>query len=99
MNRRSTKSNPLHRSRGPLPKILPLSPCRFQLPIPLGLNLLLMAGGLGYRRYVRFLAANRSSQIRLTPQSHSRRALLTFCGVRRLDAALPFRAWCHIFRA
>jgi hypothetical protein len=39
-----TGSNPFHPSRGPLAAILPLFPCRFQLPIPLGLNLLLMPG-------------------------------------------------------
>jgi hypothetical protein len=34
--------NPFHLSRGLLAAILPLFPRRLQLPIPLGLNLLLM---------------------------------------------------------
>lgn len=42
--RRPTGSNPFHPSRGPLAAIPPLFPRRFQLPIPLGLNLLLMPG-------------------------------------------------------
>src|SRR5262249_37335494 len=41
---RQTGSNPFHPSRGPLAAILPLFPRRVQLPIPLGLNLLLMPG-------------------------------------------------------
>jgi hypothetical protein len=41
---RQTGNNPFHPSRGPLAAILPLFPCRFQLPIPLGENLLLMPG-------------------------------------------------------
>ena len=44
MNGRPTGSNPFHSSRGPLAAILPLFPRRVQLPIPLGLNLLLMPG-------------------------------------------------------
>ena len=52
MNRRPTKSNPFHQSRGPLATILPLLPCRFQLPIPLGLNLLLIPGEHVLRRDV-----------------------------------------------
>src|SRR5215469_6146550 len=43
-NGRPTGSNPFHPSRGPLAAILPLFPRRVQLPIPLGLNLLLMPG-------------------------------------------------------
>ena len=43
-SRRPTGSNPFHPSRDPLAAILPLFPRRFQLPIPLGLNLLLMPG-------------------------------------------------------
>ena len=42
--RRPTGSNPFHQSRGPLAAILALFPRRFQLSIPLGLNLLLMPG-------------------------------------------------------
>jgi hypothetical protein len=41
---RPTGSNPFHPSRRPLAAILPLFPRRVQLPIPLGLNLLLMPG-------------------------------------------------------
>jgi len=41
---RPTGSNPFHQSRDPLAVILPLFPRRVQLPIPLGLNLLLMPG-------------------------------------------------------
>ena len=41
---RPTGSNPFHPSRGLLAAILPLFPRRVQLPIPLGLNLLLMPG-------------------------------------------------------
>ena len=44
MNRRPTGGNPFHQSRGPLATILPLLPCRLQLPIPVGLNFLLMPG-------------------------------------------------------
>ena len=39
-----TGSDPFHPSRGPLAAILPLFPLRVQLPIRLGLNLLLMPG-------------------------------------------------------
>src|SRR5215831_3561420 len=39
-----TGSNPFHPSRRPLAAILPLFLRRVQLPIPLGLNLLLMPG-------------------------------------------------------
>src|SRR5438309_9264418 len=49
---RSTGINPFHRSGGPPTAILPLFPCRFQLPIPLGLNLLLMPGEHVLRRDV-----------------------------------------------
>jgi len=52
MNRRPTKSNPFNQSRGPLAAILPLFPRRVQLPIPLGLNLLLMPGEHVLRRDV-----------------------------------------------
>jgi hypothetical protein len=52
MNRRPTKSNPLHPSGGALATILPLLPCRFQLPIPFGLNLLLIPGEQVLRRDV-----------------------------------------------
>ena len=41
---RPTGSNPFHPSRRPLAAILPLFLRRVQLPIPLGLNLLLMPG-------------------------------------------------------
>jgi hypothetical protein len=41
---RPTGSNPFHPLRDPLAAILPLFPRRLQLPIPLGLNLLLMPG-------------------------------------------------------
>src|SRR5215469_7730685 len=41
---RPTGSNPFHLSRRPLAAILPLFLRRVQLPIPLGLNLLLMPG-------------------------------------------------------
>ncbi len=34
----SANRNPFQPSRGPLAAILPLFPCRFQLPILLGLN-------------------------------------------------------------
>jgi hypothetical protein len=44
--------NPFHRSRGPLATNLPLFPRRLQLPIPLGLNLLLMPGEHVLRRGV-----------------------------------------------
>src|ERR1017187_9815304 len=50
--RRPTGSNPFHPSRDPLAAILPLFPRRFQLPIPLGLNLLLMPGEHILRRDV-----------------------------------------------
>jgi hypothetical protein len=42
--KRQSGSNPFHPSRRPLAAILPLFPRRVQLPIPLGLNLLLMPG-------------------------------------------------------
>jgi len=41
---RPTGSNLFHPSHGPLAAILPLLPRRVQLPIPLGLDLLLMVG-------------------------------------------------------
>ena len=41
---RPTGSNPFHPSRRPLAAIPPLFLSRVQLPIPLGLNLLLMPG-------------------------------------------------------
>jgi len=44
MDCRQAGSNPFHLSRGLLAAILPMFPRRFQLPIPLGLNLLLMPG-------------------------------------------------------
>ena len=49
---RQTGSNPFHPSRGPLAAILPLFPRRLQLPIPLGVNLLLMPGEHVLRRVV-----------------------------------------------
>jgi hypothetical protein len=47
---RPTGSNPFHRLGGPLAAILPLFPRRFQFPIPVGLNLLLMPGEHVLRR-------------------------------------------------
>ena len=49
---RPTGSNPFHPSRRPLAAILPLFLRRVQLPIPLGLNLLLMPGEHVLRRHV-----------------------------------------------
>src|SRR6202795_137185 len=49
---RPTGSNPFHPSRRPLAAILPLFLRRVQLPIPLGLNLLLMPGEHVLRRDV-----------------------------------------------
>jgi hypothetical protein len=49
---RLTGSNPFHSSRGALAAILPLFPRRLQLPIPVGLNLLLMPGEHVLRRDV-----------------------------------------------
>src|SRR6202171_1819212 len=53
-------SNPFHPSRGPLAAILPLFPRRFQLPIPLGLNLLLMSDKHVFRRDVAYGATSRA---------------------------------------
>src|ERR1700675_3744820 len=53
---RPTGSNPFHPSRRPLAAILPLSLRRVQLPIPLGLNLLLMPGEHVLLRHVTDLA-------------------------------------------
>lgn len=44
MDGRPPGSNPFHPSRGPLAAILPLFPRRFEFPIPLDLDLLLMSG-------------------------------------------------------
>ena len=44
MNRRPTKSNPFHQSRGPLATILPMFPRRCQLPVAFGVNHLLASG-------------------------------------------------------
>jgi len=52
VDRRPTGSNPFHPSRGLLAAILPLFPRPLQLPIPLGLNLLLMPGEHVLRRDV-----------------------------------------------
>jgi len=49
-----TGSNPFHQSRGPLAVILPLFPRRLQLPIPLGVNLLLMPSEHVLRRDVAY---------------------------------------------
>src|SRR6202795_749632 len=49
---RPTGSNPFHPSRRPLAAILPLFLRRVQLPIPLGLNLLLVPGEHVLRRDV-----------------------------------------------
>jgi hypothetical protein len=45
-----TGSNPFHPARGPLAAILRLFCRRLQLPIPLGMNLLLMPGEHALRR-------------------------------------------------
>ena len=45
-------SNPFHQLRGPLAVILPLFPRRLQLPIPLGVNLLLVPCEHVFRRDV-----------------------------------------------
>jgi hypothetical protein len=52
VDKRQTGSNPFHPSRGPPAAILPVFPRRFQLSIPLGLNLLLMPGEHVLRRDV-----------------------------------------------
>lgn len=49
LSSRQTGSSPLHPSRCPLVAILPLFPRRFQLPIPVDLNLLLMPGEHAHR--------------------------------------------------
>ena len=56
-----TGSNPFHQSRGPLAVILPLFPRRLQLPIPLGVNLLLMPSEHVLRRDVAYGANSRDS--------------------------------------
>src|ERR1700676_1482546 len=60
-------SNPFHPSRRPLAAILPLFLRRVQLPIPLGLNLLLMPGEHVLRRYVtdHLRDANEEDAVRL----------------------------------
>ena len=45
-------SNPFHQSRGPVVSVLPPFSCRLQLPVPLGLNLVLMPGEHVLRRDV-----------------------------------------------
>ena len=64
---RPTGNNQFHPSRGPLAAIHPLFPRRVQLPIPLGVNLLLMPGEHVLRRDVAngAVQTNRISNLRL----------------------------------